>query len=34
LEEALAEFRKARDNARTGSDVAQAIERALTATDH
>jgi Flp pilus assembly protein TadD len=34
LAEAIAEFRKARDNAQPGSGLAQAIERALTATDH
>ncbi len=35
LAEAVAEFRKARDNAAQGdSELAQLIDRALTATDH
>ena len=34
LDEAIAEFHKARDNAERGSELAQLIERALTATEH
>jgi tetratricopeptide (TPR) repeat protein len=33
LAEAIAEFRTARDNVQRGSELAQLIERALTATD-
>jgi hypothetical protein len=34
VEKAVAEFRKARDNAHLGLQLALLIERALTATDH